>query len=196
MKKILLFTTALLLLTACQESLEEKAAREAREVTESKCPMPIGDNMYLDSIVFDIPTLTQTQYFRFTGNSDNDSTVENIVSDFEYARGWHTTPHCIWLYTTLLTPEKLCKTRFDSRGMRTVQNDFKEYGTMDATGKNITPASNVVTFTLENEKNIVETILTADEARRYTIKNVFTEWNPVKTLKQVEKKARQLWRRQ
>ena len=123
-------------------------------------------------------------------------TVENIVSDFEYARGWHTTPHCIWLYTTLLTPEKLCKTRFDSRGMRTVQNDFKEYGTMDATGKNITPASNVVTFTLENEKNIVETILTADEARRYTIKNVFTEWNPVKTLKQVEKKARQLWRRQ
>ena len=81
MKKILLFTTALLLLTACQESLEERAAREAREVTESKCPMPIGDNMYLDSIVFDIPTLTQTQYFRFTGNSDNDSTVENIVSN-------------------------------------------------------------------------------------------------------------------
>jgi hypothetical protein len=81
MKKILLFTTAILLLTACQESLEEKAAREAREVTESTCPMPIGDNMYLDSIVFDIPTLTQTQYFRFTGNSDNDSTVENIVSN-------------------------------------------------------------------------------------------------------------------
>ena len=81
MKKIVLFTTALLLLTACQESLEEKAAREARGGTESKCPMPIGDNMYLDSIVFDIPTLTQTQYFRFTGNSDNDSTVENIVSN-------------------------------------------------------------------------------------------------------------------
>lgn len=81
MKNILLFATALLLLTSCQESLEERAAREAREVTESKCPMPIGDNMYLDSIVFDIPTLTQTQYFRFTGNSDNDSTVENIVSN-------------------------------------------------------------------------------------------------------------------
>ena len=81
MKNILLFATALVLLTSCQESLEERAAREAREVTESKCPMPIGDNMYLDSIVFDIPTLTQTQYFRFTGNSDNDSTVENIVSN-------------------------------------------------------------------------------------------------------------------
>lgn len=81
MKNILLFATALLLLSSCQESLEEKAAREAREVTESKCPMPIGDNMYLDSIVFDIPTLTQTQYFRFTGNSDNDSTVEKIIKN-------------------------------------------------------------------------------------------------------------------
>ena len=79
MKNILLFATALLLLSSCQESLEEKAAREAREVTESKCPMPIGDNMYLDSIVFDIPTLTQTQYFRFIGMSDNDSTVEGIA---------------------------------------------------------------------------------------------------------------------
>ena len=81
MKNILFFAAALLLLSSCQESLEEKAAREAREVTESKCPMPIGDNMYLDSIVFDIPTLTQTQYFRFTGNSDNDSTVEKIIKN-------------------------------------------------------------------------------------------------------------------
>ncbi len=61
--------------TACQESLEERAAREAREVTENKCPMPVGDNMMLDSIVFDIPTLTQSQYFRFIGDNDNDSVV-------------------------------------------------------------------------------------------------------------------------
>jgi hypothetical protein len=81
MKKILLMASVVMLFTACQETLEERAAREAREVTESKCPMPVGSNMYLDSIVFSIPTLTQTQYFRFTGNSDNDSTVENIVSN-------------------------------------------------------------------------------------------------------------------
>ena len=81
MKKLFILTLAGILLVSCQESLEERAAREAREMTENKCPMPIGDNMMLDSIVFDIPTLTQTQYFRFTGNSDNDSTVENIVSN-------------------------------------------------------------------------------------------------------------------
>ncbi len=44
-------------------------------MTESKCPMPVGSNMYLDSIVFSIPTLTQTQYFRFIGDTDNDSVV-------------------------------------------------------------------------------------------------------------------------
>ena len=75
MKKILLIACCAIFLSACQESLEQRAAREAREVTESKCPMPVGDNMYLDSIVFSIPTLTQTQYFRFIGDADNDSVV-------------------------------------------------------------------------------------------------------------------------
>ena len=63
------------MLASCQESLEERAAREAREVTEAKCPMPVGNNMYMDSVVFDIPSLTQIQYFRFIGDTDNDSMV-------------------------------------------------------------------------------------------------------------------------
>lgn len=61
------------LLAGCQESLEERAARDAREFTETKCPMPIGGNMLLDSVVFDIPTLTQSQFFRVMGSLDNDS---------------------------------------------------------------------------------------------------------------------------
>ena len=80
MKKILLIACCAIVLSACQESLEQRAAREAREVTESKCPMPVGDNMYLDSIVFSIPTLTQTQYFRFIGDADNDSVVIALES--------------------------------------------------------------------------------------------------------------------
>ena len=75
MKKIYLFLVFVSLLAACQESLEERAAREARVVTETKCPMPVGDNMFLDSVVFDIPTLTQTQFFRIYGELDNDSVL-------------------------------------------------------------------------------------------------------------------------
>ncbi len=122
----------------------------------------------------------------------NHCTIENFESNFEYARGWSGTPHCIWLHTTLLTPEKLNATRFDYRGMRTIQNDFKEYGTTDAQGRDITPKSNVVTFVLKDEKNPVETILTKKEAKRYCVKKVFTEWNPVKRIKKMEKQSRKL----
>ena len=65
-------------LTACQESLEERAAREARDITERKCPMPIGENMFLDSIVFDIPSLTQSQYFHVNGELDDDSLFATV----------------------------------------------------------------------------------------------------------------------
>lgn len=125
----------------------------------------------------------------------NHCTIENVESSFEYARGWNGTPHCIMLYTTLLTPEKLSETRFDYRGMRTIQNDFKEYGTMDAQGRDITPKSNVVTFVLKDEKNAVETILTKEEAKRYQVEKVFTEWHPQKVIRQVEKQAKKLKKR-
>ena len=128
-------------------------------------------------------------------------TVENIVSNFEYARGWNGAPHCIWLHTTLLSPEKLNPTRFDYRGMRTVQNDFKEYGTMDASGKDITPKTNVVKFELRDkegnvtEQNAVETILTHDQAKGYTVKTVFGDWRPQRVLRKTEKQARKLMKR-
>ena len=141
--------------------------------------------------VITAPKTSKTQW----GYIFNHCTIENIVSNFEYARGWSGTPHSIWLHTTLLTPERLNPTRFDSHGMRTIQNDFKEYGTIDAQGRDITPRSNVVTFTLKDEKNPVETILTADEAKRYTIKNVFSDWNPQEVVRQTEKKAKKLLKR-
>jgi hypothetical protein len=73
-----MFLALAALLASCQESLEERAAREARVMTETKCPMPIGDNMLLDSVVFSIPTLTQTQYFRVMGELDNDSLFQSL----------------------------------------------------------------------------------------------------------------------
>ena len=137
----------------------------------------------------------------------NRCTVENVVSNFEYARGWNGTPHCIWLHTTLLSPEKLNPTRFDWRGMNTVKNDFQEYGTMNAEGRNITPATNVVTFKMTRKKQengqetvttqsmTAETIMTETRAVRYTIDNVFGDWQPDRTLQAIEKTARKLMKR-
>ena len=132
----------------------------------------------------------------------NRCTVENIVSNFEYARGWHSTPHCIWLYTTLLSPEKLNATRFDWRGMNTVLSDFKEYCTMDAQGRDITPKTNVGTYRMTKKKQegdklierehsrTDETILTDAEAAKYTLDNVFGDWHPDQVIKQIEKKVK------
>lgn len=137
----------------------------------------------------------------------NRCTVENIVSNFEYARGWNGTPHCIWLHTTLLSPEKLNKTRFDYHGMNTVQNDFKEYATMDAQGRDITPKTNVITYTMtkkkqEGDKEIVtessytdEAILSAEKAATYTIENVLGNWHPDKIITKMERKAQKLMKR-
>lgn len=61
------------LFAACQESLEERAAREAREKTETQCPMPVGENIMLDSVTFDIPAHIQTQYFCVFGSLDDES---------------------------------------------------------------------------------------------------------------------------
>lgn len=135
-------------------------------------------------------------------------TVENVVSDFLYARGWHTSPHNIWLHTTLLTPERLLKERFDPHGMRTVMSDFKEYGTRDAMGRDITPMSNVVTYTLTEKKKegdqevevthsrSDETILTAEQADRYTLDNVFGKWHPDRVARKLERKAAKLFKKQ
>ena len=124
----------------------------------------------------------------------NRCTIENKVSMFNYGRSWHTNPRCVWLHTTLLTPQKLEETRFDDEGMKTSGNYFKEFHTMDATGRDITPKSNVVTFTLRDHTQpfVAETIMTRQESRQYKVGTVFADWSPEKLLKSLEKKSRKL----
>jgi len=155
-----------------------------RIVTENRNPDGSGTN---------IITATRTAETPW-GYVFNRCTIENRVSKFNYGRSWHTNPRCVWLYTTLLMPEKLVPTRFDAEGMKTSGNYFKEYGTMDASGRDITPKSNVVRFTLRDHTQpfVAETIMTREEARQYTLKTVFGEWRPDKVLKRLEKQAKKL----
>ena len=65
MKKILVLLTALLTLSACQESMEERAERDAREATVKRCPMRLNDEgtLILERINFDKSTRTWKQDF-------------------------------------------------------------------------------------------------------------------------------------
>lgn len=78
MKKTALFFALFLLFTACQETLEERAAREAREYTEKNCPTHAGNGVMLDSMVFDIESRTLNRYFTMTGKLDDVNALNNV----------------------------------------------------------------------------------------------------------------------
>ena len=153
-------------------------------VTEKRTPDGSGIN---------IITATRTSETPW-GYVFNHCTIENDVSQFNYGRSWHTNPRCVWMHTTLLSPEKLVATRFDAEGMKVSTNYFKEYATMDAEGHDITPETNVVTFTLRDHTLpfVAETIMKQDEAAQYTLKRIFGSWKPAKILKHLDRTSEKL----
>lgn len=152
-------------------------------VTE-KCKAPAHN-------VIAAPRTSTTQW----GYVFSDCTIRSDTSKFHFARGWHTHPRCVWLNTRIESPELLQQQRFDPVGIRSVENDFFEFHTMDAQGRDITPKSNRVTFVHGNDTNTVETIIPADEAARFTLRNVFPDWKPDEVSRRLERKALKLRRR-
>jgi ADP-ribose pyrophosphatase YjhB (NUDIX family) len=70
MKKGILFMLTVLILSACQESLEDKCARECVEFTKRKCPSSVAQDMIVDSMTFDRASHTIHYYYKLTGASD------------------------------------------------------------------------------------------------------------------------------
>ena len=68
------------LLTGCQETLEERAARESRDYTEKHCPAPIAYQVTMDSMTFDKATHTITYAYTLTGQLDDSAVVEGAHS--------------------------------------------------------------------------------------------------------------------
>ncbi len=56
---------------ACQESLEQKAAREAELYTRKNCPAQMTDNIIIDSMTFEASTHTLHYYYTLTGVADS-----------------------------------------------------------------------------------------------------------------------------
>ena len=67
-----------LFLTACQESLEDRCAREAKEFTRKNCPSKIEKNINIDSLIFERETHTLHYYYTLTGNADREGVMEEI----------------------------------------------------------------------------------------------------------------------
>ena len=71
MKQLIAFALVGVLFAACQESLEEKAAKEAEMYTKKNCPGNLGDNTIIDSMVFEAPSHTIHYYYTLTGSADS-----------------------------------------------------------------------------------------------------------------------------
>jgi hypothetical protein len=114
-----------------------------------------------------------------TANSElyvlNNCTVDNNATTYNLGRAWSDNPICVYLNTTLLDGGKsLASTRWNLTGINCDFSIAGEYNTMDATGNNITPSENIVTFTKKN--TTMNTILDATALETYSIQNVLGEW--------------------
>ena len=69
------FALTVVSLTACQESIEERAVRDAQEFTRKHCPTPPENDVITDSVVFDKTSRTQIYYMTFTGAIDNPQSI-------------------------------------------------------------------------------------------------------------------------
>lgn len=75
-KTVFAAIVAAICLASCQESLEDRCAREAKSYTEKKCPAPIGENITIDSVAFERSTHTMCYFYTLTGTADNRKAVE------------------------------------------------------------------------------------------------------------------------
>ncbi len=70
MKKFLPIIICLSIFTACHESLEDKAAREAEEFTRKNCPITVAENIVNDSMTYEKDTRTIHYHYTISGPAD------------------------------------------------------------------------------------------------------------------------------
>ena len=78
MKKVLVFACLALIFAACQESLEDRCAREAKAYTAKNCPTKVEENIILDSLTFERETHTLHYYYRMAGIADQEGVLDSV----------------------------------------------------------------------------------------------------------------------
>lgn len=71
----IIFAAFLLLFASCQESLEDRCEREAREYTKKNCPITLDQNLTLDSMTFNKNTLTLNYHYTIAGVLDDTEAI-------------------------------------------------------------------------------------------------------------------------
>ena len=80
MKRIIGICMAVIMVSACQESLEERCLREAKTYTEKHCPMSVAKDVVMDSMTFDKTTHTISYAYTLSGQLDDSAVVKGANS--------------------------------------------------------------------------------------------------------------------
>jgi hypothetical protein len=75
MKKIIVLALITFQFISCQESLSEKADREAKLYTKKNCPATMSDVLRMDSMTFEVSSQTLHYHYTLTGRADNEGTL-------------------------------------------------------------------------------------------------------------------------
>ena len=108
--------------------------------------------------------------------------------EWNFGRTWQNNPICVYLNTTLDDNARntLIATRWIEKGMNNRDPKlFGEYGTKDASGADITPASNVI----NSYGGPFQTILTQEQAEGFAYDKMFTTWDPAAAARQIDATA-------
>ena len=68
---VMLSLACMTLFFACQENIEQRASREAKEFTRKNCPTPVLNNTRTDSLVYETANHTLHYYYTLVGPADN-----------------------------------------------------------------------------------------------------------------------------
>ena len=92
MKKTFFFLSVLLFIFSCQESLVERAEREAATYTKKQCPFVLAENIIMDSMTFDSSTLTFGYHYHLTGALDTMGLADQTRWSQEILKGLKNDP--------------------------------------------------------------------------------------------------------
>lgn len=104
-------------------------------------------------------------------------TIMNYAEKYNLGRAWQGEPRCAYI-NTKVNDNNMNPNRWTAGGMSTVAKEFVEYNTTDMDGNVVSPSSKEIEFTKDNNKNKIETILTAEQAAEFDIEKVFPDWQP------------------
>lgn len=75
MNRLLSVLLVCMAFASCQESLEDRCARETQSYTKKFCPAPAGENIIIDSLTFERITHTLCYYYTLTGKIDDPAVI-------------------------------------------------------------------------------------------------------------------------